>query len=249
MNEMVIQNFNEIVYQIEADISKGPDGQVRFFTLDNFPWVREVEKSWPAIREEADRLLLAIDKLPGFEEIQSEQLRLTTDRRWKIVPFCAYGHQIIENQRRCPETHKALQKIPGLKAALFSIFQAGKDIPPHRGPYKGVLRYHLGIKIPKPETQCGIVVGGELAHWANAKSLIFDDSHVHHAWNHSQEDRVVLFVDFERPLSEPLAGLNAKIIDQIGKSDFVTEAAKNWQKWECLHGSDLDRLLSIAPRK
>jgi aspartyl/asparaginyl beta-hydroxylase (cupin superfamily) len=36
-------------------------------------------------------------------------------------------------------------------------------LAPHYGPYNGVLRYHLGIKVPKPETQCGIVVGGQTA--------------------------------------------------------------------------------------
>jgi beta-hydroxylase len=235
-----------IIDQMEADIAAGPNGQVRFFEPESFPWVREVELSWPAIRKEADRLLTAVDKLPGFEEIQVEQEVLTTDRRWKVFPFQAYGHQIVQNERRCPETCKALQKIPGMKAALFSILQAGKELPPHRGPYKGVLRYHLGIKIPRPESQCGIVVDGELARWKESKSLIFDDTHLHEAWNHSKEDRVVLFVDFERPLPVRLAALNSTIIDQIGQSDFATASTKNWETWEERYGRELDESIAVS---
>ena len=31
---------------------------------------------------------------------------------------------------------------------MFSILAPGKRIPPHDGPYKGVLRYHLGLDGP-----------------------------------------------------------------------------------------------------
>ena len=35
-----------------------------------------------------------------------------------------------------------------MKTAFFSILAPGKHLPPHRGPYKGVMRYHLGLLIP-----------------------------------------------------------------------------------------------------
>jgi beta-hydroxylase len=230
--------------QMQAAIAATKNGKTRFFPLEDFPWVKEIESAWPEIRKEADRLMAAVDQLPGFEEIQVEQRDLTTDRRWKIFPFLAYGNRVTQNERRCPETHKALGKIPGLKAALFSVLQAGKELPAHRGPYSGVLRYHLGVNIPKPETQCGIVVGGELARWQDGKSLVFDDSHQHHAWNRSKHDRVVLFVDFERPLPPPLALLNSRVIDQIGKSDFIVAASRKWQEWELKHGDQVDQSLN-----
>jgi beta-hydroxylase len=100
------------------------------------------------------------------------------------------------------------------------------------------------VNIPKPETQCGIVVGGELAHWQNGRSLVFDDSHLHYAWNRSEHDRVVLFVDFERPLPRPLSLQNSRVIDLIGESDFITAAARNWQKWESKYGDLLDQSLN-----
>ena len=34
-----------------------------------------------------------------------------------------------------------------MMTAFFSILAPGKHIPPHRGPYKGLLRYHLGLQV------------------------------------------------------------------------------------------------------
>lgn len=126
---------------------------------------------------------------------------------------------------------------------MFSIFQGGKELPPHRGPFGGVLRYHLGLKVPHPEL-CGISVGGDEGHWQEGKSLIFDDSHSHHAWNRSNEDRVVLFVDFTRPLPEELREGNDKILKVISETDFVRNAAVNWAAWEKNHGDQLDAILA-----
>ena len=46
---------------------------------------------------------------------------------------------------------------------MFSILAPGKRIPPHDGPYKGVLRYHLGLIVPDaPVEQVGIRVGDQI---------------------------------------------------------------------------------------
>jgi len=228
---------------VEAAIANSPGGCTRFFDMAEFPWVKRLEASWLAMRAEVDVLLDALDLLPGYEDIQIDQRQLSTDKRWKIFPLYVHGYDLTQCERRCPASIEAIRHIPGLKVAMFSILQAGKALPPHRGPYSGVLRYHLGLKVPKPETQCGISVGGDVAHWREGESLIFDDTHLHHAWNHSQEERVVLFVDFVRPLPEELAILNDRVIAEFGESEFITSAVRNWQEWELLHGVSLDRIV------
>lgn len=240
------KTMNVFMEQFEKAI-RAHEGGKTFFDLDGFPWVKEVEAHWKGMRQELDRLLAAIDLLPGFEEIQTEQAELTKDKRWKIFPLYAYGNWMHGNGRRCPETVQALKKIPKLQAAMFSIMQGKKELPPHRGVFGGVLRYHLGLKVPTPASQCGICVGGDNAHWEEGKSLIFDDSHMHHAWNHSNEDRVVLFVDFTRPLPPGLSAINEKMIDSLSKSEFIENAALQWKKWEEKYGQALDQALSTQP--
>ena len=86
-------------------------------------------------------------------------------------------------------------------------------ISPHRGPYNGVLRYHLGIEIPLGD--CALVVKKQQRGWSNSHSLIFDDSYVHEAWNKTDETRVVLFVDFLRPLPAWYAWFNERIYQRL----------------------------------
>ena len=60
-----------------------------------------------------------------------------------------------------------------------------------------------------PSEQVGIKVGGQVAHWPEGKSLVFDDTFEHEAWNDTDETRVVLFVDVIRPLRQPMKAFNA----------------------------------------
>lgn len=232
-----------LIQQMERMIAAAPGGGTTFFDLQDFPWTREVEAHAADIRQELQRLMQAVDLLPGFEEIQVEQQQLSRDRRWKIFPLFVYGER--HNAERCPATMRALAHIPGLKVAMFSILQAGKELPAHRGPYSGVLRYHLGLEVPDP-LLCGIRVGNDVQHWEEGRSMIFDDSHDHAAWNRSDRDRIVLFVDFARPLPPTLQARNEFVIQQISQSDFVRDASRRWTVWEAEHGAAIDARLAEA---
>jgi len=200
------------------------DGNRTFFETEFFPWVASVEARSAAIRAELDSLLVHRDKIPNFQDISTDQNLLTEGDRWKTLFFYAYGHRAEQNCARCPETARILRGIPGMKTAMFSILAPKKHVPEHRGPYKGVLRYHLGLIIPEPRTSCRIRVANEVRSWQEGKSLIFDDSHLHEAWNDSESWRVVLFVDFLRPLPFPLSLLNRVMVWKISTTPFITDA-------------------------
>lgn len=217
---------------IHQAIRQSALGQTTFFDNSLFPWTKQVEALWGGIREEADRVLDASVHLPGFEDISEDQRLLTTDKRWKIFPFLLYGHTIPETQACCPITAEALQLIPGITTAFFSILHAGKELPAHVGPSNGVLRYHLGVTVPEPE-QCGLTIGTETRHWVEGKSMIFDDSFFHSAYNRGTSDRIVLFVDFMRPgLPVTLDRENHRVIDEIAQSHFIQHALRNWGQWQ-----------------
>lgn len=201
-----------------------PGGDKTFFAAEDFPWVAAMESAAPAITEELRHLLLTRDAIPNFQDVSIDQSVLTQGTDWKTFFLYAYGKQLQDNCLRCPATVRALARIPGMKTAMFSILAPGKHIPEHRGPYKGVLRYHLGLIIPAQAEQCRLRVGSDYRHWEVGKSLIFDDAHLHEVWNDTAEQRVVLFVDFERPLPFPVSALNRAVIKRIGNTDFVTDA-------------------------
>ena len=115
---------------------------------------------------------------------------------------------------------------------MFSILSPGKHIEPHRGPYRGVLRYHLGLRIPEPASAAGISVGGEVRHWEEGRSLLFDDGYEHFAWNDTDGVRVVLFMDVERPLRRPAALVNRAVVRAVALSPFVADAKRRELAWE-----------------
>jgi ornithine lipid ester-linked acyl 2-hydroxylase len=189
------------------------DADKTFFEPEAFPWTAQIEAGWKSIRRELDALMMRRDQIPNFQDVSKAQSALTEGDQWKTFFFSTFGgKKIEENCAQCPETTRLLELIPGLRQSMFSILAPQKHIPPHRGPYKGLLRYHLGLIIPGAEGNCRIRVGDTVRTWKEGKSMIFDDSNEHEAWNDTDSYRVVLFVDFVRPTIFPFSVINHSII-------------------------------------
>lgn len=212
-----------------------PHGDVLFFDTDEFPWTKTLENNWEEIRNELDAVLENRSALPNFQDISEDQTSITDDDQWKTFFLYGFGHKAESNCARCPKTTKLVEQIPGMKTAFFSILAPGKHIPAHRGPYKGVMRYHLGLKVPQQAENCRIRVGDEYRHWKEGKGIMFDDTHQHEVWNDTDEERVVLFLDIVRPFDPPVGAINRGLIKLISMSPFVTKAKENQEQWEKRH--------------
>jgi beta-hydroxylase len=197
-----------------------------------FPWAKEVEKAWPEIRAELDRVLVRQSELPSFQEISTDVQTISKDNRWKTFFLVGFGVKSEQNIQACPETWKAVQNIPGLKTAMFSIFEPGKHLPAHRGPYNGVLRLHLGMIVPDATDKLAIRVKDQICHWQEGKALIFDDAYEHEAWNHTDKTRVVLFIDFLKPLKFPARLINWALLNLAIFTPFIREGLDNHKEWE-----------------
>jgi beta-hydroxylase len=206
-------------------------GSKRFFRPEAFPWVAGLEAHWREIRAELDEMLKIRSDIPNFQDLSVEQYSITQDDGWKTLFFHTAGVRNDSICAMCPRTAALLEGVPGLITAFYSILSPGKRIPPHRGPYNGVLRYHLALMVPDPPQSCGIDVGGETAHWHEGKSLIFDDSYRHFAWNESDSTRVVLFVDFKRPLPRPMARFNDLFLNYLTASPLATGVLDRHEHW------------------
>lgn len=207
-------------------------GDEPVFDNARFPWAKEIEAEFPKIRAELEKVMERRDELPNFQDISTDVKTIQTDNNWKTFMFCGYGVWADENCRQCPDTVAALKKIPGLKTGFFSILAPRKHIPAHRGPYNGVLRLHLGLIVPEPNEKVRIRVNDQIARWQEGKALIFDDSYNHEVWNETDGWRVVLFVDFVRPVWFPFNILNWLILRLAVFTPFIREAQDNQAKWE-----------------
>lgn len=218
--------------------SRTPD--VPVLKKADFDWTRQLEADWETIRAELDRILHESDKLPNFQDISRDQINITQDDRWKTFFLYGYGYKMQDNCDACPETTRIVESIPGMMTAFFSILAPGKFIPPHRGPYKGLLRCHLALVVPEPREQCWIQVGDVVSHWEEGRCIVFDDTYVHKVENNTDGRRVVLFLDIVRPTRFPGSLLNRIVLRLIRWSPFVQDAIKNQKAWEYRIGTGPD---------
>ena len=172
------------------------------------------------------------DELPAFHELATDVATITRDPGWKSFILAAYGFRSRNNIGLCPQTWRICQNIPGLISVMFSILEPGKYLPPHRGPYNGVLRLHLGLIVPEPREMLGIRVEDEVYRWREGKVVIFDDAYEHEAWNRTQHTRVVLFVDFRKPLRLPANFINWLLLNLAVITPFIREGMDNQKAWE-----------------
>jgi ornithine lipid ester-linked acyl 2-hydroxylase len=221
--------------------ARGTRPRRTFFETTDFPWIRTLEDNWLVIRGELDRLMRRMDLIPRYQSIQVEAQSITNDARWKTFVLYGYGARSAENCWRCPETDRLLRVIPGMTSAMFSILRGPKHVPAHRGPFNGVLRYHLGLRVPAP---CRIRVGNDVRSWQEGKSLVFDDTNMHEAWNDGPGDRVVLFVDFLRPSGPATRAMNERMVRWIRSSEFIQGAVKRLDRFEQERGHLLDEALA-----
>jgi aspartate beta-hydroxylase/beta-hydroxylase len=107
-------------------------------------------------------------------------------------------------------TCAALDRVPGVFQALFSILDPGKSIPSHEGPYRGYLRYHLGLIVPEQDPP-QIRIKDQIYTWREGEDMLWDDTWEHEVTNHCKDRRVVLIVDIRRPMPLPLTALNRTV--------------------------------------
>ena len=207
---------------LEAVIRRWPVGPV--FEPSGFTWLGDVERHGPAMRAEALAVLERLDEVVPFSTVLPGQRALTQGERWRSYFLVALKRPVDAHARACPATMQALAGVPGLLNAFYSILAPDTVVPVHRGPYAGVLRLHVGLVVPDGDV--GMRVDGQPVRWQEGRSVVFDDSYPHEVWNRTPSPRVVLFVDFERPLPRPLGALNLAILGLVGASAAAEAARK-----------------------
>ncbi len=196
-----------------------------------FAWARQLEDNWTVMREELNDILQHREALPNFHDITEDASTISQDDKWKTYFFYGYGKKAEENCARCPRTTELIEQVPGMTTAFFSILSPGKHIPAHRGPYKGVLRYHIGLKVPEPSEKCRIRVDDQIVNWEEGESMVFDDTYNHEVWNETDGERAILFLDVKRPLPQPLSTFNDLIMAALRQTSVVQNAQKNQKQW------------------
>jgi len=213
------------IAKFQAGQSKVPDTP----KIDNahFLFLKEFTDNWEVIRDEAKEVLKFRDAIPGFQEISPDQYRLATEQNWKTFVLYGFGQRLEKNTQLTPKTAKILEKVPNLQTAMFSILAPGYHIPAHTGVTKGILRSHIGLIIPKDYEKCRIRVDDTITAWKPGEIFVFDDTYEHEVWNETEEERVILLYDFDRPMKFWGRFLNKTFLQFMKLTAFYQDPKKN----------------------
>ena len=194
------------------------------FNVDEFSSHKIIQERWRDIQSEAMQLYAKKDKLLNMTDIGTMGNFTGIDAekgQWKVFVLKWYDKPLENALQKCPITSDVISKCPDVHAAMFSILEPGKYIPPHKGPSTACLRYHLGLKIPKDSKNCYIDVNHERFHWKEGEAFIFDDTYIHSVFNDTDEPRIILFIDIERTLQSPLKEINHTICLNASIAEFT----------------------------
>lgn len=216
------------------------------FDPGQFDWVPILERNFAPIRREAEQLLKERELIPAFHEVSPDQYKISRGDHWKTHILYGFGRRIETNCRRCPETAKVLEQIPGMTTAWFSIIDPGYHIPPHRGPTKSFVVCHLGLILPEEREKCYLRVADRYLHWEEGKCFVFDDTYDHEVRNDTDEYRVVLLVHVERPLKPLGRWISRAMLALIKASPYFRDGVRNMRKWEDRYAAAL-RNMETSP--
>lgn len=165
----------------------------------NFKEYKILEDNWKVIKDEIELIINLPKDLPKFHEIDDGQEYISDNDgvSWSLFNVKLYDMWHKENAQKCPKIVALLSKMKSVKSIYFSILDPGKHIPPHHGPYKGILRYQLALSVPKAGN-CELFVDSKSYHWKEGKSVLFDDTYVHEVKNETNEKRIALLLDIKR---------------------------------------------------
>jgi len=199
---------------------------------EHFSFLRAFTDNWETIRDEALEVLKFREAIPGFQEISPDQYRLATEQNWKTFVLFGFGQRLEKNTQLTPKTAEILENVPNLQTAMFSILAPGYHIPAHKGVTKGILRSHLGLIIPKDYEKCRIRVDETITAWKPGEIFVFDDTYEHEVWNDTDEERVILLYDFDRPMKFWGRFMNKAFLQIMKLTAFYQDPKKNLEDAE-----------------
>ena len=170
-----------------------------FLDLKDFPEMAVLRDNWRTIRAEAE-VLLGGGGLKAASDHVDIGFNSFFQRGWRRFYLKWYDAPPPSALALCPKTVALLESIPSVNAAMFALLPPGARLNLHRDPSAASVRYHLGIMTPNSDA-CYIDVDGQRHSWRDGQDCMFDETYLHYAENNTDQTRLILFCDVERPVA------------------------------------------------
>ena len=195
---LIMKIGNRIISQYDGGLNR----PVILDVKSSFPKLSIIEQSFDTVKAEFENVNKHFE-IPAYHEVEQRVYaisgRVDPNLKWKVFLLYYSGEIPDLAKELCPKTCALLKGIPNIYKVFFSVLEPGKSIPAHHGPYRGYLRYHLGLKVPKASPPY-IRIKDQIYHWKERESILFDDTWEHEVVNKSNQERAVLIIDLLRPL-------------------------------------------------
>jgi beta-hydroxylase len=177
------------------------------------------------------------DDFAPFQDISPDQTYISNDDKWRMFFLKGAGMTFKKNTANFPVLMKVLNRHKSVVSAYLSVLGPDKALNPHEGPWAGVLRMHMGLIIPDPE-KCHINVEGDKYHWRNGTVVLFDDTYNHYAVNETDQLRVILFLDYMRPMKFPYNLFNWTVMKTSWAFPYIWRPLLRHRRWSQKFYSD-----------
>jgi len=182
------------VYNSDNSITIYPQKPECYFGLkETYPELKVVNNNRNVILQEYDNIKTKDPKL--WHEWIENQL--------SVVPLYFFGKWSSKGKELFPKTCEIIKDIPNIRTVAFSKLKPNSQIQPHIGwgdLANTILRCHYGVDVPE---NCGCVCDNWVVLHKNDEWLIFDDAKMHSSYNYSDQDRIIIIIDMERPAHIP----------------------------------------------
>ncbi len=171
--------------------------------LEKYPELKVLEDNWETIRDEAMELHRNgyFDQTTNADNQSYYDVGFRTFYKYGWSKFYLKWYGTLHNSasRLCPKTTEIVRDIKSVNGAMFTVLPPGSKLTRHLDPIACSLRYHLGLSTPNHK-DCFISVDGNVVSWRDGEAFMFDETYLHHARNDSDQLRIILMCDIERPM-------------------------------------------------
>ena len=200
-----------------------------FYDIADFPQLNQLSESWRLVRDEYMALnapVMQLDRVnKSHDAVYSEVAhylgqgnnygwiygwgRNGINEDWLQYPLIYRDAPVPFLEGEMAQTVALLAQIKGIKVCALLKMNPHSSLPCHDHPElarEGLLQFHLPLKTAATRNYNYLNVNGEFRQHVCGVPLVFDGSHDHFALNESDEERVLLYMEFSavaRPLPAP----------------------------------------------
>ena len=190
-----------------------------FQNIEEHPKLLGIIDSKDAITEEYKKLnlgLMPIDRIDkSHEQVLHEVMAYISSggkygwikgwgtnsgiENWTQLALIYFDQAVPFIRTHLPQTIRVLNNISGIKLAAFVKMKPNTLLRKHHHPElkrEGLLQMHLTLEAAMIDNYSYINIEGEFKQHQLGKGFVFDGSRTHFAFNASDNDRTILYLEF-----------------------------------------------------